>query len=66
MNVSDQSLAVSDFSTLSSNVVWLGARVDNNSNTISLRSMPAAGSSTTSNSVLGDGTMVAIGGAYFI
>lgn len=66
INVTDQVLAVSDFLTLSSNVVWLGARVDNNSNTISLRSMPAAGSSTTSNGVLGDGTMVTIGGAYFI
>lgn len=61
---SDQAVAVSDFSTLATNVVWLGARVNTNAATITLRSLTAAGASAATNAVLGNGSSVTIGGTY--
>lgn len=65
-NVAEQGLTVGDFASLANNVVWLGARVDTNASTITMRSLTAAGASTTSTGVFGNSTMVVISGLYFI
>ena len=66
MNLADQNLTVGDFSSLANNVVWIGARVNNNATTISMRSLTAAGASTASTSVFGNSTAIGISGVYFI
>jgi hypothetical protein len=63
--VGDQALAVCDFNALATNVVWLGARVNSNATTITLRNLTAAGASATSSALLGDGTNIQLSGCYF-
>jgi hypothetical protein len=63
--VGDQGLAVCDFASLATNVVWLGARVNSNATTITLRNLTAAGASATSSALLGDGTTIQLSGCYF-
>lgn len=65
-NVAEQGLTIGDFASLANNVVWLGARVENNASTITMRSLTAAGASTTSTGVFGNGTMIVLSGVYFI
>ena len=62
----DQALAISDFSSLATNVVWIGARVNNNAATITLRSLTAAGASAATNAVLGNSTSITLSGSYII
>lgn len=66
MNLIDQAIAVSDFANLATNVVWIGARVGNNSSTISLRNLTAAGAGSTSSNLFGNGASVTIAGTYII
>lgn len=62
----DQAVGVSDFASLATNVVWMGARVNTNAATVTLRSLTAAGASAASNAVLGNGSSVTFGGTYII
>jgi hypothetical protein len=62
----DPPLYVSDFSTLATNVVWIGARVNVNAATLTLRNLTAAGASATSSALLGNGASVTFGGVYYI
>lgn len=62
----DQALAVSDFASLATNVVWIGARVNNNAATITLRSLTAAGASAATNAVLGNSSQITLSGSYII
>lgn len=63
---SDQAVTVGDFGSLASNVVWIGARVNNNATTITVRSLTAAGASAQTNAVIGNGTMLLITGSYWV
>ena len=62
----DQALSVSDFSSLAASVYWIGARVNTNAATITLRSLTAAAASASTNAVLGNTTSVTITGSYII
>lgn len=62
----NQALAVSDFSSLATSVVWIGARVDTNATTITLRNLTAAGASATSSALLGNGSSITLSGSYII
>jgi hypothetical protein len=62
----DPPLYVSDFASLATNVVWIGARVNVNAATVTLRNLTAAGASATSSALLGNGTSVTFGGVYYI
>lgn len=62
----DQALHVGDFSSLATSVVWIGARVNTNSTTITLRNLTAAGASATSSALLGNGSIVSISGSYIL
>lgn len=62
----DQPLYVSDFVSLATNVVWIGARVNTNNTTVTLRNITAAGATTTSSALFGNGTTVVFGGTYII
>lgn len=66
LNLNDQALAVSDFASLATNVVWIGARVNSNATTITLRNLTAAGASATSSALFGNSAAVTISGTYFI
>jgi hypothetical protein len=62
----DPPLHVSDFTSLATNVVWIGARVNVNATTVTLRNLTAAGASATSSALFGNSTAVTFGGAYYI
>lgn len=62
----DQALTVSDFNSLATNVVWIGARVNTNNTTVTLRNLTAAGASATSSTLLGNGSQITFGGSYLI
>lgn len=62
----DQALAISDFASLATNVVWIGARVNNNASTITLRSLTAAAASAATNAVLGNSSQITLSGSYII
>lgn len=59
-------LAVADFAALATNVVWIGAYVNANAATVTLRNLTAAGSSATSSALLGNSASVTFGGVYYI
>lgn len=65
-NAVDPPLHVSDFTSLATNVVWIGARVNTNSTTVTLRNLTAAGASATSSALFGNSTAVTFAGAYYI
>lgn len=62
----DQALAVSDFASLAASVYWIGARVNTNASTITLRSLTAAAASASTNAVLGNSASVTITGSYIV
>lgn len=62
----DAPLQVSDFASLATNIVWIGARVNANATTVTLRNLTAAGASATSSTLLGNGTSITFGGVYYI
>mgnify|MGYP001560582048 CR=1 FL=1 len=62
----DHPLVVSDFNTLATSVVWIGARVNVNATTITLRNLTAAGVSATSSALFGNAASVTFGGSYII
>lgn len=65
-NAVDAPCYVSDFGSLATNVVWIGARVNVNATTVTLRNLTAAGASATSSALLGNGTSVTFGGVYYV
>ena len=65
-NTVAQALSVGDFTSLANTVVWIGARVDTNATTISMRSLTAAAASTSSTSIFGDAAALTLSGCYFI
>jgi hypothetical protein len=65
-SIGDQALAVSDFTSLANNVVWIGARVNANNTTITLRNLTAAGASATSSNLFGNAAAITLTGAYII
>lgn len=65
-NLINQAVAVSDFASLATNVVWIGARVNTNATTITLRNLTAAGASATSSALFGNSAAVTIAGTYMI
>lgn len=66
LNLVNQSVSVSDFASLATNVVWIGARVDINATTITMRNLTAAGASATSSALFGNSASVTISGTYMI
>ena len=63
-SIGDQALAIGHFSSLAVNVVWLGARIDVNANTITMIDLTAAGASAISSALIGDGTQIKLSGTY--
>lgn len=66
LNLVNQAVAVSDFASLATNVAWIGARVNTNATTVTLRNLTAAGASATSSTLLGNGSSVTLAGTYII
>lgn len=62
--IGDYALSIGNFASLATNVVWLGARVDQNATTVTLRNLTAAGATATSSALIGDGTEIQLAGTY--
>ena len=60
----DQALTVCDFASLATNVVWIGARVNINAQTITRRNLTAAGASATSSALFGNSAAIKLSGVY--
>lgn len=63
-SVGNQHLGVLDFVSLATSVVWIAGRVNNGQNTVTLINLTAAGSSSTSSALMGDGTSIQLSGTY--